>query len=112
VTLTIDTNNPLGGGSSAMNTRPGSRGVSLAGLFLPLGVLFGFVFWRFRKRYPLAMTVALLLILGAGTAFVTGCSGFSQSTVKPGTYVIQVTGVGANSNISHYQNVSLTITAK
>jgi hypothetical protein len=26
--------------------------------------------------------------------------------------VIQVTGVGANSNISHYQNVTLTITAK
>jgi sugar lactone lactonase YvrE len=112
VTLTIDTNNPLGGGSSAMNTRPGSRGVFLAGLFLPLGVLFGFVFWRFRKRFPLATAMALLLLLGAGAGFVTGCSGFSQSSATPGTYVIQVTGVGANSDISHYQNVSLTISAK
>jgi sugar lactone lactonase YvrE len=112
VSLTIDTNNPLGGGSSAMNTRPGSRSVSLAGLFLPLGVLFGFVFWRFRKRHPLATTVALLLLLGAGAQFVTGCSGFSQSSAAPGTYVIQVTGVGSQSDISHYQNVSLTITAK
>ena len=112
VTLTIDTNNPLGGGSSARNTRPGGRGVSLAGLFLPLGALFGFVFWRFRKRYPLAAAMALLLILGAGAQFMTGCSGFSQSTAAPGTYVIQVTGVGSQSNISHYQNVSLTITAK
>jgi hypothetical protein len=43
---------------------------------------------------------------------VTGCSGFSQSTAAPGTYVIQVTGVGVNSNITHYQNVTLTITAK
>jgi hypothetical protein len=112
VTLTIDTNNPLGGGSSAMNTRSGSRGVSLAGLFLPLGVLFGFAFWRFRKRHPLATTVALLLLLGAGAQFVTGCSGFSQSTATPGTYVIQVTGVGSQSDLSHYQNVSLNITAK
>jgi sugar lactone lactonase YvrE len=87
VTLTIDTNNPL-------------------------GALFGFVFWRFRKRYPLAAAMALLLILGAGAQFMTGCSGFSQSTAAPGTYVIQVTGVGSQSNISHYQNVSLTITAK
>jgi hypothetical protein len=60
----------------------------------------------------LAAAMALLLILGAGAQFVTGCSGFSQSTAKPGTYVIQVTGVGSQSNISHYQNVSLNITAK
>jgi hypothetical protein len=43
---------------------------------------------------------------------VSGCSGFSQSSAAPGTYVIQVTGVGANSDITHYQNVTLTITAK
>jgi hypothetical protein len=30
--------------------------------------------------------------------------------VAPGTYTIQVTGVGANSNITHYQNITLTIT--
>jgi hypothetical protein len=36
----------------------------------------------------------------------------SAMAAAPGTYVIQVTGVGSQSNISHYQNVSLTITAK
>jgi hypothetical protein len=110
VQLTIDTNNPLGGGSSAMNARPGGGGVSLAGLFLPLSVLFGIIFWRFRRRHAAAMTAALILLLGIAAQLATGCSGFSQSSASPGTYVIQVTGVGANSNITHYQDVTLTIT--
>jgi hypothetical protein len=96
-----------------MNERPASRGVSLAGLFLPLCVLFGFSFWRFRKRHGAAMTTALVLLLGAATLLVNGCSGsFTQSSAAPGTYTIQVTGTGAKSNISNYENVTLTITAK
>jgi sugar lactone lactonase YvrE len=111
VQLTIDTNNPLGGGSSAMNARPsGGRGVFLAGLFLPLSVLFGIFFWRFRRRHAAAMTAMLVLLLGFAAQLATGCSGFSQSSALPGTYVIQVTGVGVNSNITHYQDVTLTIT--
>jgi sugar lactone lactonase YvrE len=110
VTLTIDTNNPLGGGSSAMNARPGSRSISLAGLFLPLSVILGCVFWRFRRRHTALMTAALVLLLGFVAQMATGCSGFSQSSATPGTYVIQVTGTGANSDIAHYQNVTLTIT--
>jgi sugar lactone lactonase YvrE len=113
VTLTIDTNNPLGGGTSAMNARPADRNVFLAGLFLPLCVLFGFSFWRFRRRHAAAMTAALILLLGIAAQLVTGCSGsFTQSSAAPGTYTIQVTGTGAHSDISNYQNVTLTITAK
>jgi hypothetical protein len=41
---------------------------------------------------------------------VTGCSGISQGSAAPGTYVIQVTGVGTGSDITHYQNVTLAIT--
>ena len=110
VSLTIDTNNPLGGGSNAMNTLPGRRGVSLAGLILPLSVLFGIIFWRFRRRHAAAMTVALVLILGVAAMLMTGCSGFSQMSATPGTYVIQVTGVGTSSDITRYQNVTLIIT--
>ena len=126
VTLTIDTNNPLGGGSSAMNLPPASldslrqfflagirnRSASLAGLFLPLSVFFGCIFWRFRRRYAKFMTMALVLFLGGSALLVTGCGGFSQSSATPGTYVIQVTGTGVNSNISRYQNVTLVISAK
>jgi hypothetical protein len=112
VQLTIDTNNPLGGGATAMNAPPDRRGLSLAGLFLPVSLLFGFVFWRFRKRYAAVMTIALVLLMGGSALLVSGCSGFSQKAAAPGTYVIQVVGVGAKSDISHYQNVTLTITAK
>lgn len=113
VTLIIDTNNPLGGGSTAMNRRAGGRSISLAGLFLPLGVLFGCIFWRFRRRYGTAMNLVLVLLLGTAALLLSGCSGsFSQSSATPGTYVIQVTGTGANSDLSRYQNVTLVITAK
>ena len=108
--LTIDTNNPLGGGSSAMNRRPGDRRFSLAGLFLPLSLGFGLIFWRWRRRYAQVLTIALVLVLTAAAFVATGCSGFSQNTAAPGTYVIQVTGTSTSSDVVHYQNVTLDIT--
>jgi hypothetical protein len=110
VQLTIDTNSPLSGGSSAMNSSGGIRGSYMAGLFFPISFLFGWIFWHFRKRHAVLFTSALALLLSTAAFFVTGCGGFSQSSAVPGTYVIQVTGVGTTSNISHYQNVTLTIT--
>ncbi|MGD0831405.1 MAG: hypothetical protein ABR907_10705, partial [Terracidiphilus sp.] len=114
VSLTIDTNNPLGGGTAMLKTGPArgvQRTVLTAGLLLPLGVLFGCIFWRFRRRY--AATVTLILFMGVAVLMATGCSGsFSQSSATPGTYTIQVTGTGIKSNISQYFPVSLTITAK
>ena len=110
VQLTIDTNSPLGGGSTAMNSRPVGSRFSLAGLFLPAGLLFGWVGWRFRKRNGILFAAILALFL-SGTLMVTGCgASFSQMSVAPGTYTIQITGVGSNSNITHYQNITLTIT--
>jgi sugar lactone lactonase YvrE len=108
--LTIDTNNPLGGGSSAMNRRPGDGRFSLAGLFLPLGLGFGFIFWRWRRRHAQVFTMALVLLLTAAAFVATGCGGFSQATAAPGTYVIQVTGTNTASDVVHYQNVTLDIT--
>jgi len=108
--LTIDTNNPLGGGSSAMNRRPGAGRFSLAGLFLPLSLGFGFIFWRWRRRHGQVFTMALVLVLTAAAFVATGCGGFSQATAAPGTYVIQVTGTNTSSDVVHYQNVTLDIT--
>jgi large repetitive protein len=110
VQLTIDTNSPLGGGSTAMNSGSSVRRFSLAGLFLPAGLLFGWVGSRFRKRNGILFAAILALFL-SGTLMVTGCgASFSQMSVAPGTYTIQITGVGSNSNITHYQNITLTIT--
>lgn len=110
VQLTIDTNSPLNGGSTAMNTgAPPSRGFSLAGLFLPVSCLFGCIVWRLRKRNSIIFGALLIMSL-SGALIATGCGGFSQRSALPGTYTIQVNGVGSDSNITHYQNISLTIT--
>jgi len=106
--LVIDTGSPLTGGAQSMNTRKASRGVSLAGLFLPVGVLFGLVFWRFRKRHAL-FTSLLLLLLAGTTMLVTSCGGLSTSKVAAGTYTIYVTGTGSATGVVHYQKVTLTI---
>jgi hypothetical protein len=109
--LTIDTNSPLGGGASAMNNRtPGRSAMSMAGLFFPLSVLFGFIFWRQRRRGGAMLTMMLVMALSAAALMATGCSGYSSSKAAPGTYTIQVTGTGTNSNVIHYQNVTLDIT--
>jgi hypothetical protein len=110
VQLTIDTNSPLTGGLSAMNGHAGSLRVSLAGIFLPAGLFLGLVVWRFRKRHVAILTGLLVLVASCGTLLLAGCSGLTQSNAAPGTYVIQVVGVGANSNISRYENVTLNIT--
>lgn len=111
VQLTIDTNSPISGGATAMNRRgAGTGGMSVAGLFLPFSALFGWLFWRLRKRSAGTLIMLLVLALSAGALLATGCSGYSSSTAKPGTYVIQVTGTGTTSDVTHYQNLSLTIT--
>jgi hypothetical protein len=108
--LTIDTNNPLSGGTTAMNRRAGAGRFSLAGLFLPLSLGFGGIFWRLRRRNPGIFTIALILVLTAAAFVATGCNSFSQASAAPGTYVIQVTGTGTTTNVIEYQNVTLDIT--
>jgi Bacterial Ig-like domain (group 3)/NHL repeat len=107
--LTIDTNNPLSGGASAMNTTAKSS-AEMAGLFLPLSVFFGWLFWRMRRRNASVWSLILVLALSAGALFATGCSGFSMGSAAPGTYTIQVVGTGTGSNVVHYQNETVTIT--
>jgi len=108
--LVIDTNNPLGGGASAMNKQPGRRNVEMAGLFLPFSIFMGWILWRFRKRHAGILSTVLILVLSGAAMLATGCIGYTQSSAAPGTYTIQVVGVGANSNVTEYQNVALTIT--
>ncbi len=112
--VTIDTNNPLSGGSGSLVTQPNSRGTYLAGLSLlglPVSVLLGFFVWRFRKRHGSVFTAILVVLLSGAAMMLNGCSaGFSQVTATPGTYIIQISATGANSDVIHYQNVTLTIT--
>jgi len=110
VQLTIDSNNPLSGGASAMNSAKSKASMALAGLCLPGGLIFAFGLRRFRKRHG-AIFTAIVALFASGALLMAGCGGgFTQSSAKPGTYVIQVTGLGVNSNVAHYQPVNLTIT--
>jgi hypothetical protein len=84
--------------------------MSMAGLLLPLSALFGWIFWRLRKRNTGLFTMVLVLALSAGALLASGCGGYSSSKAAAGTYVIQVTGTGTTSNVIHYQNVTLDIT--
>jgi sugar lactone lactonase YvrE len=111
VQLTIDTNNPLGGGtSSASAQRPGAVKALFAGLSLPLSLFFGCLFWRLRKRHRAAFTTMAVVLFAFASMAITACNGFTQISASPGTYLIQVIGTGNNSDIVHYQNVSITIT--
>jgi hypothetical protein len=110
VQLTIDTNDPLSGGDSVMNSHTGKQDTYLAGVLLPFSLFFGWTLWHFRKRHATLLGTILVLLLSGAAMLATGCSGMTSSSAAPGTYVIQVTGTGASSNIIHYQNVTLTIT--
>jgi len=108
--LTIDTNNPLGGGATAMNQQSAKRNVAMAGLLLPISLLMGWILWQFRRRHARVWSMVLILALSGAAMLATGCGGFTQSSAAPGTYTIQVVGVGAASDVTEYQNVTLTIT--
>jgi hypothetical protein len=108
--LTIDSNNPLGGGTTAMNKLPTQRRTELAGFFFPFSLLMGFWVWRMRKRHAGLFSSLVILILTGAALLATGCGGFSQSSAAPGTYTIQVAGVGTNSNVTEYSTITLTIT--
>ena len=108
VQLTIDTNDPLSGGTVGMNSE--KRSMELAGLLFPCALLFGGIFWRWRRRNAWILSTVLVLLGSGALLLVSGCSGITQKSAAPGTYVIQVIGVGESSDISHYQNVTLNIT--
>jgi len=115
--LTIDTNSPLSGGLSASNRASSSRGITLAGLLpglLPFSALFGWLLWRFRRRYASVLTVVLttglFAAVSAAALLMNGCGGISLESAPPGTYVIQVTGTGVNSNVISYGTLTVTVT--
>jgi len=107
--LTIDTNSPLSGGPAAMNAGKG-RGFSLAGVFLPFSIIFGFAFFKLRKRSASLLTMALVAVLSLGALVATGCNSFGASTVTPGNYTVEITGTGSQSNTIHYTTLTLNIT--
>lgn len=111
VTLTVDTNSPLAGGSQARNhmpSAPGSSGGAVLAFLLPGAGLLSL--WRFRRRTGLLKLIAVLAVIAGATMAMNGCGGLSLSSAKPGTYVIQVTATGTKTNVTHVANLSVQVT--
>ncbi|HTV16970.1 MAG TPA: Ig-like domain repeat protein [Acidobacteriaceae bacterium] len=113
VQLTIDTSSPLtAGGQAKMEKmeKPGGLSPAVAAAWIfPGSILFGLVFWRFRRRHN-AVFCLLLLVLLSGAAFtMTGCGGLTISGAQPGTYTFQVTATGVKTGMNHAINMTLTV---
>jgi large repetitive protein len=110
VTLTVDTNSPLAGGSQAKNEGPLGGSGMLAACVFPGAALFGLAFWRFRRNAAVLRALVVIAMLAGTTLEMTGCGGFSLNSAKPGNYVIQVTATGEQTGVTHVANLTLTVT--
>ena len=109
VQLTVDTGQPLSGGNQAEN-RSGTPRVFYAGFALPGALIAGLLLWLNRKRYPVLFSLFAVVLLGAAGLSLSGCGGIDMGSVAPGTYTIQVTGAGIQSNVTRSVNLQIQVT--
>jgi hypothetical protein len=63
-----------------------------------------------RRRRSLVRLLLALIAIGTLTLTVNGCSGLYPKSTPPGTYTINLSGAGANTNLTHTQAITLTVT--
>ena len=107
VQLTIDTDAPISGGTGLSEIAP-RGGVSLAGVAMPISVVFGLLLWCGRKKN----TVQLLTLVLSLTALwaLQGCAGVSVSSVAPGAYTVQITAAGMQSDVLRTVKLGVNVT--
>ena len=107
--LTIDTAAAIA--STRPANRPGAtgRGLSLAGLFLPIGFLSACLVARRAKGRGKLRHGALLLLLLCAALLATGCTVLQLNPKKAASCTIQVTGTGAASNLVESANMTLNL---
>jgi hypothetical protein len=110
VQLTVDTNSPLTSGGQAKNEMPGSGNGMLAAAVFPGSMLFGFVFWRFRKRHSVLKVLAIVAMLAGSTFLMNGCGGLSLNSAKAGTYTVQITASGQKTGVTQVANLTVQVT--
>jgi hypothetical protein len=110
VQVVIDTGSPLTAGSQAKLEQRG-EGSLAAVCFLPVGALFGLLFWKGQRRMRRSLGGLLMLLLIAGLSMgLSGCSGLQINGTPPGTYVFQVTATGSSTGVMKTINMTLTVT--
>ncbi len=107
--LTIDTAATIASACPANGPGFAGRRLSLAGLFLPLGLFSGcLVARRAKGRGKLRHGAPLLLLCAALLA--AGCTVLQLSPKKATPFTIQVTGTGAASNLVESADMTLNLT--
>ena len=101
--VTIDTDDVHG---YARNEHPGAAN-SITYALLPASLLT--LFAACRRRILLRLLLMLIAISGL-VLVVNGCSGLYPKSTAPGTYTINLSGVGANTTLTHTQAITLTVT--
>ncbi|HEY6413539.1 MAG TPA: Ig-like domain repeat protein [Edaphobacter sp.] len=104
VNLTVDTDDVHG---YARNESPGSVSFISYALLFPVGLLA--LIGARRRGALLRLLLALIAISGLALA-LNGCSGLYPKSTAPGTYTINLNGVGANTGLAHTQPITLTVT--
>jgi len=121
VTVTVDTGDPLGGGTATTTSKnqvPGLFGNSSSGFgkdtttvmacLMPGCFLMGLLGLRMRRFRKVGGLLLLLCLMGA-TTVLSGCAGLNMGSTAPGSYNFRVTATGAT-GIEQSINVSMTVT--
>ncbi|MBB5342420.1 Ig-like domain repeat protein [Tunturibacter empetritectus] len=107
ISLTIDTGSPLTAGSVAKVDEPSGSRIALC--FLPGGLILGLSLLRSRRAGKLLSGV-LLALLFTGAMAITGCGGLDVHGTPAGTYVFNVTAIGAKTAVTQSAPMTLTVT--
>jgi sugar lactone lactonase YvrE len=106
VTLTVDTGDPLLGGTQAHNDGVPEKKIIFACL-LPGSLAFGFLAFRLRRvRWAGGL---LLIVVLAMTSMLSGCGSIQNSGTAPGTYNFLVTATG-QTGVQQFVTMTMTIT--
>jgi hypothetical protein len=115
ISVMVDTGDPLGAGAEA-KLEP-SDGFSTAyACALPLGAFFALLIGCNRRRLskinPKLALFLLLLMLGAGSAALSGCAtgNFTQNHTPAGSYTFQIVASGNKTGVTQTAIAQMTVT--
>ena len=110
ISVTLDTGNPLGSGSSTKVSRSGSTASKVLVCGLPIGFLL-MAFVGRRRRDISILRLCLGLVMMSTLTVLSGCSAsLDVKTTSPGTYDLQVFASNPAGTVTYAVPVHLTVT--
>jgi hypothetical protein len=115
LTVMVDTGNPLGAGAQA-KLDPENRISTAYACALPVGAFFALLIGCNRRRLsrinPKLALFLLILMLGAGSATLSGCgaTNFTQNHTPAGSYTFQIVASGNKTGVTQTAIAQMTVT--